>query len=82
MKLQSSHNEFQGPVQLSHRSQKISPSKWPAAGILGPDLVTPLTGVNVSGRKYVKNITLFCCIACQDGDHEYCTTWDKRQRAF
>ena len=39
MKLQSSHNEFQGPVQLSHRSQKISPSKWPAAGILGPDLV-------------------------------------------
>jgi len=26
-------------VQLSHRSQKISPSKWPAAGILGPDLV-------------------------------------------
>ena len=38
MKLQSSH-KFQGPVQLSHRSQKISPSKWPAAGILGPDLV-------------------------------------------
>ena len=26
-------------VQWSHRSQIISPSKWPAAGILGPDLV-------------------------------------------
>ena len=26
-------------VQLSHRSQKISPSEWPAASILGPDLV-------------------------------------------
>ena len=26
--------------KLSHRSKKITPSKWPAAGILGPDLVT------------------------------------------
>ena len=36
----SSHNEPKW-VQLIHRSQKISPSKWPAAGILGPDLVVP-----------------------------------------
>ena len=28
-----------GPIELTHRSQKMSPSKWPAAGILGPDLV-------------------------------------------
>ena len=42
----SSHNEFSPPnepkwAKLCHRSQKISPSKWPAAGILGPDLVYP-----------------------------------------
>ena len=39
-------------VQLSHKSQKISPSEWPAAGILGPDLVWLCPEVVIISDKY------------------------------
>ena len=42
-----------GKVQLSHRSQKISPSEWPAAGILAPELVD--IGVTSGFKKLVKS---------------------------